>query len=326
MSANLSDKAKITLQKNFSYMLIYPITHLSANNKVNIELDEKQLDFLIRQKKKLVELLSTDIANTAEYMSKMLIEQLLSKNQFLTIEQDDRLELIEIYKRELGDFLDILRNFDNHESIIEYLKKHFTYIAKFIINLYRQDKESTEFAISEAICSQYSATTQMHILRIDDPKKLVQPILDVGCGKDAYLVKYLLRHDIEAYGIDRHVTIGQNLITTDWFDYDFKPNFWGTIISQMAFSIHFFHHHLRKDGNPSKFARLYMKLLSSLKNGGSFIYAPGLPFIEQYLPLDQFAVEKKDIHLNEIKEIKEQIQAKKQIVDEILYSAHIYKK
>jgi hypothetical protein len=35
-----------------------------------------------------------------------------------------------------------------------------------------------------------------------------------------------------------------------------------------------------------------MDILHSLRTGGSFIYSPGLPFIEQYLPVEQFSIEK----------------------------------
>jgi hypothetical protein len=38
-----------------------------------------------------------------------------------------------------------------------------------------------------------------------------------------------------------------------------------------------------------------MQILSSLKPGGAFYYAPALPFIEQFLPGDTFTLSRKRI-------------------------------
>jgi hypothetical protein len=63
----------------------------------------------------------------------------------------------------------------------------------------------------------------------------------------------------------------------------------------MAFSNHFLFHHRYKNGSPDRHARMYMQILNSLKSGGSFIYSPGLPFIEQYLPPDRFIVTHQEV-------------------------------
>jgi hypothetical protein len=122
-----------------------------------------------------------------------------------------------------------------------------------------------------------------------------EPVLDIGCGVKANLVKYLRQNRIEAYGIDRFVIENSYLDNSDWFEYDFNKMKWGTIISNLGFSNHFLHHHLRTDGSFIDYAKQYMKILNSLKIGGSFHYAPDLPFVEQYLDSNRFHLIKQNI-------------------------------
>lgn len=58
---------------------------------------------------------------------------------------------------------------------------------------------------------------------------------------------------------------------------------WGTVISHLAFSNHAIHHYLRRDGVDLDYARRYMEIRASLRPGGSFCYAPSLPFLEVHL-------------------------------------------
>ncbi|MNT69319.1 hypothetical protein D3C72_2076280 [compost metagenome] len=51
----------------------------------------------------------------------------------------------------------------------------------------------------------------------------------------------------------------------------------------MAFSNHFWHHYLRDDGQLGNYTNAMMALLRSLKSGGCFVYAPGLPPVEALL-------------------------------------------
>ena len=124
---------------------------------------------------------------------------------------------------------------------------------------------------------------------------LAQPVLDLGCGKPAQLVTYLRDHGIEAVGVDRLVDQAPYLIRSDWLSFELPPRTWGTIISHMAFSNHFIFQHLYKYGQGADYARRYMAILNALKPGGSFYYTPGLPFIETYLPADQYTVTKRAV-------------------------------
>jgi len=131
-------------------------------------------------------------------------------------------------------------------------------------------------------CEEYTAEFQLALLGLDF-SDLKEPVLDVGCGPNACLVEALRDHGVEAYGLDRLMSESSYIYASDWLDFQFAPAAWGTIISNMAFSNHFWHHHLRMDGQHVAYARKYMEMLQSLKQGGKFVYAPGLPFIERFL-------------------------------------------
>ena len=74
-----------------------------------------------------------------------------------------------------------------------------------------------------------------------------------------------------------------------------EPGHWGTIISQMAFSNHFVNHLARANGRPQLYAGRMMEILNSLQPQGSFHYAPGLPFLECFLPQAKYKVERRRI-------------------------------
>lgn len=109
------------------------------------------------------------------------------------------------------------------------------------------------------------------------------------------LVLYLRQKGIEAYGFDRFAYNNSFLTNSDWFEYKFEKEKWGTITSNLGFSNHFQHHHFRNDGKFVDYAKKYMDILNSLKIGGGFHYAPDLPFIEQYLDLDKYKLKKKNV-------------------------------
>lgn len=140
-------------------------------------------------------------------------------------------------------------------------------------------------------CSEYSVALQLKILNINI-ERIKEPILDFGCGSNAKLVHYLRGLGLEAYGVDRITNNKLYTIQTDWFNYELKPNYWGTIISHLSFTNHFKRNHFKKNGNYIAYAKKYMNLLGSLKLDGEFYYTPDLPFIEQFLPPNLYLINK----------------------------------
>jgi hypothetical protein len=141
----------------------------------------------------------------------------------------------------------------------------------------------------ESICAEYSAETQLRVLGLDIGA-LRAPVLDVGCGSEARLVALMRDHGVDAVGIDRHADAAHAL-AIDWTDYRFAPASWGTVVSHLGLSLHFLHRHLGPSAELAlEYARKYMEILNSLQVGGSFVYAPSLPFIEDVLPSHQYRV------------------------------------
>ena len=136
-------------------------------------------------------------------------------------------------------------------------------------------------------CSEYTTEIQLQLLRIDIDT-LMEPILDIGCGKQVNLVRHLSTRGKDAIGIDRFAFSDSRVITSDWLEFTYGTGKWGTVLSHLGFSNHFKHHNLREDGNYIGYAKKYMEILRSLKIGGKFHYAPDLPFIECYLNKDHY--------------------------------------
>jgi hypothetical protein len=95
--------------------------------------------------------------------------------------------------------------------------------------------------------------------------------------------------------MDRFTRDGPYLASADWLRFPLANSRWGTVISHMAFSNHFRHHHHRRGDGYRDYAFRYMEILDSLAVGGSFHYAPGLPFIEGFLARDRFDVTVRDV-------------------------------
>ena len=100
---------------------------------------------------------------------------------------------------------------------------------------------------------------------------LMEPILDVGCGKKGLLVKYLSYQGFSIVGIDRFSFTESNLFTADWLEYEYGNNHWGTIISNLGFSNHFIHHNLRDDGNYLAYGKKIYGDFEILKSGRKFL-------------------------------------------------------
>ena len=235
-----------------------------------------------------------------DYATDKAIEEFCRVNQYYSFDLKAKNNLRKIYS-------DLFENFQTKTNSIEDISKnHYEKLKSWL-------KENNPFAekiykngdekVSQVACSEYSPELQIDILHID-VKHLMQPVLDIGCGVNGYLVNYLKNQGIEVLGIDRFKFTTSNLITADWLEYDYGKEKWGTIVSNLGFSNHFNHHNLREDGNYIEYGKNYMNILNSLKVGGCFHYAPDLPFIEKYLDNKQFDLRKYEINEYDFKTTK----------------------
>ena len=145
--------------------------------------------------------------------------------------------------------------------------------------------------------TEYSADLQLRVLGVC-PDELQEPILDLGCGSGAALVRHLRDLGKGAIGLDRTDSTDDFVISADWLDHPLGSDAWGTILTHMAWSNRFLQHHVRADGHPERYARRYLEILEALKPGGSFLYSPGLPFIEIHLSRDLY-----DVRMSELPEL-----------------------
>lgn len=235
-----------------------------------------------------------------EYLTNRIIQEFCKTNQYYTFDKHAREGLREIYAGLVADIksgkspVDSVSK-DHYKKLIRWLLESNPFAAK----IYGTEDETVE----SVVCSEYSTELQLEILQLDI-SLIVEPVLDIGCGKKGSLVLYLRQNGIKAFGFDRFAVDNLYLANSDWFGFEFEEGKWGTIISNLGFSNHFKHHHFRKDGNFIGYAQKYMDILGSLKIGGSFFYAPGLPFVEQYLDEDKYQLAKQNIGGYDFESIK----------------------
>lgn len=223
-----------------------------------------------------------------DYLTDRAIQAFCKMNQYYTFDDQARVSLKNIYTH-------LFARLKKQDSSVEAIAQtHYRHLIEWITttNPFAERIYNSQGDVVEPVaCSEYSADLQMKILRIDIAQ-MQQPVLDIGCGEQGNLVLFLRQKGIEAYGFDRFAFDNSYLSHSDWFEYNFGKDKWGTITSNLGFSNHFHHHHVRDDGNYIAYAKKYMGILHALKVGGSFHYAPDLPFVEQYLDKDKYQLAK----------------------------------
>lgn len=136
----------------------------------------------------------------------------------------------------------------------------------------------------EVICREYGSELQLELMGLEE-NTLFEPIVDLGCGPQAVLVRELRAREMDAVGVDRYIDVPATFaMQGDWMTFPLGESRWGTIISHQAFSLHFVHHHLASEEAAATYAKRYMQILRALRPGGRFVYTPGLPFFERLLP------------------------------------------
>jgi 2-polyprenyl-3-methyl-5-hydroxy-6-metoxy-1,4-benzoquinol methylase len=62
----------------------------------------------------------------------------------------------------------------------------------------------------------------------------MEPILDIGCGKNGKLIWHLCRQGFNATGIDQFSFSDNNLQHADWLEYNYGTAKWGTITNNIG--------------------------------------------------------------------------------------------
>ncbi|TFL16557.1 class I SAM-dependent methyltransferase [Jannaschia formosa] len=221
-------------------------------------------------------------------MGRALTRYMMHRNQYLAFPRDWDREAQALY----ADLLHALPSAAQFErKAANLLRKHQARLRALLAS-----REAGATAADEPLCAHYSPGLQLRLLDIT-PTDMPGPVLDLGCGEDAALVHELHRLGrIDAWGLDALCETNGHLFRGDWNDARFTPAAWGTILAHHSFSLHAFRAHLHgPDTTATRHARTYMRILASLKPGGSFRYAPALPFLEDLLPADQWLVRRREL-------------------------------
>ena len=267
----------------------HSLSELAGFAGVGYSIHPDLMAFLLAERAGVQQVLADELSSRGQPSPGSLLAQFVAStqdfihqnNQFLQLTAADTACLAGLYREYMRDFQGFLVSARGPAAVSvafeEVIERHFLALAAFVRSLGRRLGE--EMITAQVVRAEYPFELQLELLGID-PDRLVEPVLDVGCGKKAALVRWLRQVGKEAFGLDQSVAPSRVTFLGGWLDFDFGAGRWGTVLSHMAFSNHFIFHHLYAHGSPASYAQSYMRILSSLKTGGSFYYTPGLPFME----------------------------------------------
>jgi hypothetical protein len=293
------NRLKSLVLQIFPHPALEDLSNLSSDSKQAVD---ELIRFLVRHREPLIHWLgagdSDENTKSRDDLLRFFVSRtqklIYIRNQFILLKKGDQKNLKTLYEEFLGGLYDTLREAPDQNQLPRDLEVVLGNHQAHLLGFFKSLSDSNpglrrDFLLQALPCHEYSPQKQLQILGAE-ADSLLEPILDMGCGARGVLVQYLRDMGKKAFGIDRVVEKGNFLLEADWLDHPLKAEYWGTVIAHLGFSNHFLHHHLRKDGEPDRYARKYMEILHALKPGGSFLYAPGLPFIENLLPNDEYDV------------------------------------
>ena len=215
-------------------------------------------------------------ASDARALRQDLVRWITSKNQFIHLDEATESEMDDAIAR-LGDAL-ASGDLDEAQDVLDDVLDG---LATMI--------ESAIGAPREVIASEYTVDLQLAVLHLP-PRELRSPLLDVGCGKGATLVRHVRALGIEATGIDREAP--EDATRADWMTFDFGVDHYATIVSHLAFTLHFVRAHHASEVDARRYAEVFVRITRALAPGGRFAYVPSVPFIESVLPTQRFRIER----------------------------------
>lgn len=225
------------------------------------------------------------IRSAAAYSYNYFMSQCVHNNQYISFTNSTIRRIKDIY----NDLFCTIAKLGLRSSIADVEKIVIDHRAKLIAEL-KPCIQVDDYEIQHALCSEYSGDFQWHILRLDE-QKLIEPILDVGCGEKNQLVKQLRRAGyVNVFGIDQYTSLDDSIICGNWLDFVFRKDTFGAIIAHMSFSNHFARQIFLDSAKQSIYAQKYHEILESLKEGGRFIYTPSLGKIESDVDLNKFDI------------------------------------
>ena len=216
--------------------------------------NRKEISALYSEEANLQEIVEFCIRSTKQYTYK--------RNQYINYRAEYDTLLFAEYRSFFIQIITLLETVDLPETIGQdfdpILSQHHERLC-LILSTYCISYQNAPLEQNDLLqtmpCEEYSAPLQLQILNID-PATLAEPILDIGCGSDGRLVRYLRQQGLSALGMDRLAPSDAEFIQKDWFDFDSQQN-WGTIIAHQSISTHFIYNHLHNINLAKKYAKLF---------------------------------------------------------------------
>jgi hypothetical protein len=231
-------------------------------------------------------------AEVVELLTGATRDFLQREHQFLEIDAAGERALRALYERFASDVVRSLAAGGPWPPVADALRarlaEHHDRLRALVVELLALCGAQPESA--GVVCAEYSPELQLRVLgaRAED---LRAPLLDLGCGASGALVQHLRRHGHDpVWGVDRSAPAAPGFVRASWFEQGLPDLSWRCVIAHQSFSLHFLHAHLRSAERAERYAERYMEILRSLAPGGRFLYAPGLPFIEDALAGSPFEV------------------------------------
>ncbi len=264
----------------------YLLSAFEGKSFENILLNKRNADgkdsFNDEQRKKIIETMNTDkYSQVMSKLSRSFMTNLAKGTKTNKFSKEDCNKILEIYQK-------LIENISNYDMSYEKIAlEHFTnvrnFISEYTANL---DNENNNEKTST-----YSPQFILEILNVQE-NDIKGTSLDIGCGKDGMLVKYLNEKGINAHGIDMECEDSDMLEQEDWLAKEYPEKEYDLITSNLAFTKKFNEANLEENNDVEcyEYATTYMKILNSLKVGGVFHYVPAVTFIEELLPEDKFEV------------------------------------
>jgi hypothetical protein len=226
------------------------------------------------------------------------VRECVARNQYLVFTEDSYARIFSLYR----DLVFALRKLDAASADGERVRAIVRNHRKRLLAIVSPAEASLGSAGVIVPCAEYTVALQLKVLRLD-PASVVGPVLDIGCGEKASLVRKFRALGFVATGIDQYVPPSGDdcVLRRNWLEFDYRKAYWGAVVSHMAFSNHFRRAIAQSEKRPdddapralvSAYRAAFTAILDSLKKGGSFTYTPSVAEAESTVDRSRFTVER----------------------------------
>lgn len=307
VSSSIKDRLFDSVAQRYQSHSFRDLQDYIFSNNLFQTFDEEYADFLFETRNEISAYLADSVESEAliQYCIRSTRQFTYQRNQYINFtSQYDGLVDVE-YRDLLAQTKQLVETATSREEVAQRLKtilqRHHERL-RLILASYCVDATQSKLKNSPLLqtvpCAEYSPRFQLQLLNID-LSQIQQPVLDIGCGEQGNLVKFLKSKGLDAWGIDRSMPDEDFFVQSDWFSFDYAQQKWGTIMAHQSLSTHFIFNYLNDLPTAQDYVMLFKKILSTLAPNGSLYYTPGLPFFEPEIEDDsRYLITRKTISEN----------------------------